>query len=345
MKINSKITKKGAILLGEHISCDGFVKNNGFRIQTHVHEDHMTNFSSSIGYQKGVILTKPTLDLITVIRKEEALSSRNDIHIIEGNGSKMINNFNVEFFDSQHMLGAVQVVVEYPQGLRCGYSGDFSWPLENVVQTDELVIDSTYGSPESVRPFSQEYVEERLLDFIGENLSVKPIIIISRRGTIQRAMHSINSNFNIPMILSKRLIREIEVYNMYGYNFTNYFSPYSDEAQEILESKKFLRFYGTGDFPPNDTSGSTVIHLQAIFGRHSDPIVNYDKDIYTVAYSCHADFNDTLKYVKASNSKVVICDPTRSGFEKARKLANEIKKRLKIQAYLGEPIESNHWGE
>jgi Cft2 family RNA processing exonuclease len=35
---------------------------------------------------------------------------------------------------SGHMLGAVQVALEMPDGRRIGYPGDFHWPVDDVIQ-------------------------------------------------------------------------------------------------------------------------------------------------------------------------------------------------------------------
>jgi len=343
--MNVKINDKGAIVLGKRVSCDGFLNNKGFRVQTHVHEDHMRSFNSSLGYQEGVILTKPTLDLISIIKNKPDLDCRNNIHVVEGNQSKRLDGFRVDFLDSGHMLGSVQVAVEYDNGLKLGYSGDFGWPLDNIIQVDELVIDSTYGLPESVRSFSQDYIEECLLELVNEYLTANPVYIISHRGTIQRALKCLNQNINVPVIVSKKLLKEIEVFNKYGYGIINCFLPFSNEGQDIMKEGKYIRFYGTGDILPNDTSGYTCINLKAIFGRNPEPVINHGNNSFTIPYSNHADFDETLEYVYSTNAKKVLTDPIRSSYKNAKELAWEIKKRLKIDATTYHPISSSYWGE
>lgn len=340
-----KINDKGTILLGDKISCDGFIDNKGFRIQTHVHQDHMSSFNTSLGHQRGVILTRPTLDLAAIIKNKPDLHDRNNIHIIRANESKDFEEFRVELLDSGHMLGSVQVAVEYKNTPKIGYSGDFSWPLDNVIQVEELVVDSTYGSPESVRAVSQEDIEECLLELVNDNLTMNPVYIFSFRGTIQRAMNCINRNINTPIIVSKKLLREIEIFNKYGYGITNYFLPFSNEGQEIIKNKKYIRFYGTGDMLPADTSGLTCINLKAIFGRHPYPIVDHGNNSFTIAYSSHADFEGTIEYVRASNAKRVLTESIRSGYENAKKLSLEIKRRLNIYSTTYRPTSSHYWGQ
>jgi putative mRNA 3-end processing factor len=69
------------------------------------------------------------------------------------------------------MLGAVQVLLETADGRRLGYSGDFHWPADEVMQVDELVVDSTYGNEGSIREYSQEQAETSFLQLVYEKLS------------------------------------------------------------------------------------------------------------------------------------------------------------------------------
>jgi putative mRNA 3-end processing factor len=343
MSIN--ITQKGAILLSDVVSCDGFVHNEGYRVQSHVHEDHLRDFNTSLGYQRGVIMTMPSRDLLAVVRNEPALYYRNNVILIDGNGVKKFEDFEIEFIDSGHMLGSVQIAVTHRDGRRLGYSGDFFWPLDNIIKVEELVVDSTYASPESIRKFSHEYMEERLLELISNHIFNNPVLINSRRGTIERAMTSICKNINIPILVSKRMLREIEVFNTYGYGLLNCYAAASPQGMEIMEDGRYIRFVGTGDILPCDLSGHTSINLIGIYGSYGEPVVDHGNNSYTVAYSNHADFNGTIEYVRASNAKKVLTDPIRAGFNHAKTLADEIRRRLDIDALPCNPIQSNYWGE
>ena len=57
-----------------------------------------------------------------------------------------------------------QVEVELPDGKRVGYSGDFGWPLNDVIKVDALVLDATYGNPQSEVNYTQSEADEA---FIG----------------------------------------------------------------------------------------------------------------------------------------------------------------------------------
>src|SRR5580692_8082815 len=111
------------------------------------------------------------------------------------------------------MLGSVQVLVETADGARLGYSGDFHWPLEpeDVIQCDALVVDSTYGSPRSVRKYSQEQAESCLLELVYAKVKTGPVHIYSHRGTIQRALQLIGGNVAAPIVCSEHLCKEVSV--------------------------------------------------------------------------------------------------------------------------------------
>ena len=49
------VTSSGAILLGDHVVCDGFQHDRSSRVQTHVHDDHMHDFERSKGLQNRLL--------------------------------------------------------------------------------------------------------------------------------------------------------------------------------------------------------------------------------------------------------------------------------------------------
>lgn len=335
------ITSKGAILLGNKVSCDGFFYDNDFRIQTHVHEDHLRDFSSSLAYQIGVVTTQATLDLIAVVKNNPALHYRDNIHIINLNGTKTMDGLTIEFKYNRHMLGSVQVAITYQNGKRLGYSGDFSWPLDEVIQVDELVVDCTYGDPDSVRELSRESMEDKLLELVADHVALNPVVIKGHRGTILRAMNTINEVIKTPILVSNKLYKEIVVYNKHGYGFNNYYSPKSGKYRDIFTDGHYIRFCGVGEEPPSDV---TTISLSGIFGRNHEPITSISENSFVLTYSDHADFNETIEYIKETRAKKVITDPTRSGTHRARTLARQIKQRLNISANAFNPQMDNRWG-
>ena len=57
------VLDSGAVLLGTNLVCDGFAHGREFRVQTHIHDDHMAEFDRSKGSQ-DILLSPETLELL-----------------------------------------------------------------------------------------------------------------------------------------------------------------------------------------------------------------------------------------------------------------------------------------
>lgn len=325
------VTASGAVLLGPTISCDGFHYAHDVRVQTHVHTDHMHEFETSKGNQE-IFLSPPTRELL-IGEFNADLPFRQNLRVLAAGDTTELDGNRVRLVSSGHMLGAVQVEVEMPDGTRVGYSGDFAWPLEEPIQVDALVVDSTYGSPASLRQYSQDEAEYRLLALIESRVRVGPVHVFANRGTLQRALQILAGNVVCPLVGSKRLQREAEIYRRHGYAI--------DELRYDCEEAVYIRFYGRGDKKPVDPVGTTI-SLSAFMASPLDPVLEYSERAFRVALSNHADFEGTLEYVRATGAREVVTDNTRGhGIE----LAQALRSHLGVEARpsLGEP--SPFWGQ
>ena len=330
----------GAVLLGPDVVCDGFIRDAMARVQTHVHFDHMDGFETSKGCQE-VITSEGTLGLL-VAEYNADLPYRTNIRVLKPLERRKVGKSELSLMPSGHMLGSVQVIAELENGLRLGYSGDFQWPLDDVIQVDALVLDSTYGSPNSIREFSQGECEERFAQLVLRLTSRGPVHIKAHRGTLQRALQIINDEIGCPVIGSRRLSREVAVYRDFGYTIQPLVVHPSDEASLLVRDGHYVRVYGTGDQDPVDLGSGSKVVLSAYFTRPDMPVVEYSERAYGVAMSNHADFEGTLDYVRATNAKFVVTDNTRKG--KGYELAEAIKQRLGIEARPSSGIETREWG-
>ena len=239
-----------------------------------------------------------------------------------GDGSRLV------LLPSNHMLGACQVALELPDGRRLGYSGDFGWPLERVIEVDELVVDSTYGSPRSVRKYTQAEAEACLFVLVCERLRRGPVHIKAHRGTMERVLSVLAGGVSGPVLASKRLIREVEVYRRYGLA-TDALTPLdTPDGEAALRRRSFVRLYSKGDGGFNEPMAGTSIACSAFMsgrGGHEDPLTMYSESSYCVALSNHADFEETLAYVRATSAKRVVTDNTRNhGWELALAIRDRI---------------------
>jgi putative mRNA 3-end processing factor len=322
------VTALGAVQLGPSIVCDGFHYEADARIQTHVHDDHMTDFEKSKGFQY-LYMSAATRELLVAERNAD-LPYRDNILALRAGVTVEHNGNLIELLPSGHMLGSMQAAVTTAGGQRVGYSGDFAWPLENVIQVDALVVDATYGSPSSRREYSQAIVEARFLELMASQLFKGPVHVVANRGTLHRALQILAGQLTCPIIGSRRLCREVEVYRSFGCCIDDVLDAESTLGRQAAFDGRFVRFYGKGDTAPKEHVLGSRIVLSAFMTRSDDPVLVYSNDSFRIALSDHADFDGTLEYVLATGASHVVTDNTRGG--NAVVLANEIRAHLGITA-------------
>lgn len=320
------VFESGAVRLGTNLVCDGFVEGYDFRVQTHVHDDHMGDFNTSKGRQDFFMSTE-TFALLNAFLNAEIPYRSNFHKISRGIEHELRDGSKLTLLPSNHMLGSCQVALQLPNGRRMGYSGDFGWPLEKIIEVDELVVDSTYGSPNSVRGYTQAEAEECLLELVCQRLRYGSVHIYAHRGTVERVLHIIEGNVGVPILASDRLIQEVEVYQNCGIALGKVESLSSDEGISASKQKAYVRLYSKGDGFGNEPITDTSIKCSAYMATRfaSSPLTTLSNNSYSVALSNHADFRETLEYVEATGAEVVVTDNTRNhGIE----LANAINERL-----------------
>ncbi len=319
------VLKDGTVCLGSNVTCDGFAEGFPTRVQTHVHDDHMIKFDTSKGLQDLVM--RPETYSLLVAEKNADLEYRDNFHKLACKKKfGLADGSHLYLLPSNHMLGSCQVALQQKDGLRIGYSGDFGWPLKDFIEVDQLVVDSTYGSPRSIRNYMQAEAEECLYGLAFDRLRQGPVHIYAHRGTIERVLHVLGDNIGVPMLASARLIKEIEVYQAYGLAAGELISTDSEVGQIAMQEKSFVRLYSKGDGFQNEPMDGTSITCSAYMVPSDNPLLQYSDRAYRIALSNHADFNETLAYVKATGAKEVVTDNTRNhGCE----LALAINQRLK----------------
>ena len=305
------VLESGAVCLGSKVVCDGFAEGYPFRVQTHIHDDHMGDFDKSKGFQD--FLMSPETYALLVAERNADLEFRDNIHQVDQGDERVLDDGStLSLFPSNHMLGSCQVALELPDGLRVGYSSDFGWPLNEIIKVDELVVDSTYGSPTSVRRYTQEQAEECLLNLVCERLRHGSVHVKAHRGTIERVLHVLGGNVGVPILASERLIREVTVYQNHGFAIGDLYALDSDAGQSATKERSYVRLYSKGDGFGNEPIGGTSVTCSAYMANADDPLMTYSDRAYRVALSNHADFNETLEYIEATGARRVVTDNTRN---------------------------------
>lgn len=305
------VFKSGAVRLGPETVCDGYARDYPFRVQTHVHDDHMSEFDRSKGEQH-LFMSPETRELLIAEMNAELGYRSNIVPVERGVERELSDGSKLTLLPSGHMLGSCQVALELPDGRRCGYSGDFSWPLDDVIQVDELVVDSTYGSPASRRNYSHEEAEGCLLEVVCQRLRHGSVHIKAHRGTIERVLQVLAGSIDVPILASARLQNEIGVYQNYGLGAEISESIDSDLGRRALDGSSYVRLYSKGDALGNELIEGTTITCSAFLAGPENPLLEFSERAYRVALSNHADFEETLAYVKATGAQKVTTDNTRS---------------------------------
>ena len=338
MRVN--VLRSGAVTFDSLVTCDGFARDYPIRVQTHVHKDHMSEFNRSKGNQ-DILMSSPTHELL-IAEYNADLFFRSNLKAIPLSEPFFYENCQIRLLDNKHMLGSVQVEVTLPYGLRCGYSGDFAWPLDDVIEVEELVLDSTYGSPDSVRKFTQEEANNRFVDLVVEQLQSSPVFILAHRGTLQRAISCLDDAIKNPIVAGSRLYNELEVYQRHGYSLTKILNEDTEEAKLVLGERRYIRIYETRDQRPIDTGEATFITLSAYMSRQDNPITEYSGKSFCVALSGHADYEETLEYVRATGARKVMTDNSHSRGRHGVELALALRQELGVEA---QPSENRYTQE
>ena len=320
----------GAVRLGGGVVADGFDSEAQVRAQTHLHADHMAGFESSKGNGQ-IVCTPQTRDLLVAVRNRALRFASNVIPLECGQPWTAPSGAKIILYDAQHMTGSAQVLVEQPGGFRTAYTGDFSWPCRPADEPDELVLDATYGSPTSVRRYTQSQAEERFVEEALARLKSGQVSVMSHRGTLQRAIALLAQATTFPLLGTSGQVAESRVWAEHGRldgPLADAASPYGRDA---VAEGRCVMFFGPGDRLPDLRAAEHRITLSAFATTSStDPFLALGERHVRVALTDHADFDGTLEYVKESRPRRVVTDGSRSMH--AAVLAAELTSRLGIPA-------------
>lgn len=327
--VEINITKNGAVILGPDVVCDGYHYEKHFRIQSHLHQDHMEDFESSKGEQ-DILMSPESYDLLKLMKNAD-IPYRGNIKPIQYGKQIKLGESKGILYSSGHMLGAVQTKVILSNGIEIGYSGDFSWPLEKIIKVDMLVVDSTYGKPNYVRNYNQEDVHQSLIELISEKIKHHSIKLMAFRGTLQHALHILStSNLEIPILADNDTFKETQLYQKYGFYIPLLYHLESDEGKDIKKKCKYIFICNPNKNNPSIRDDNVITISLSNFSNSKEPILKYSELNYKVGMTEHADFEDTISYIEKTGATIVITDNCRGphGVD----LAQEIKERLNIVA-------------
>ena len=190
---------------------------------THAHVDHigMLPVLFKYGYKGPVYCTPPTRDLMTLLQVDyikvakaegnEPPYSKADIqecikHVVDinwGDKTDIAPDVKMTMENAGHILGSSSVYMQIGEGRdehRLLFSGDIkyekSWLFDAATvrfnKVDTLVIESTYGGPQSIQPTRQQATQD-LQDLIVDTLGRKgkifcPVFAVGRSQEVMMAI-------------------------------------------------------------------------------------------------------------------------------------------------------------
>ena len=332
MSLKAGITRKGAILLGKYVACDGFDESRPLRVVTHMHADHTLGLGRSLSQCEAVLMTPATRDLLSILRGKLFLLKGNVITLDYGKPFQYKDE-QITFFFADHILGSAQVLVEDAESTRIVYTSDFRMPKTPVIECDILVMEATYGSPYCIRDFKDK-VENLIVEIVDKGLNEGPVYIFGYYGKLQEVMEILWKNsVRVPYIVPERVFQVCKIYEKYGKRLGRFWHSRDNYAKKLIEENgQFVGFYHM-----NSRRFVGKGHFRIIISgwEFTEPYRQISEKEYVIALSDHSDFEDLIEYVRRCRPKLVLTDNYRIGYAKV--LAKEIRRRLGIKAIAAPP--------
>jgi putative mRNA 3-end processing factor len=322
--LKAVIDRTGAVLLGDSTVCDA-PANRPLRIVTHGHIDHTRGLKESFQVCQKVIMTATTRDFIRLLY---GLPSGHEevLHTLDYGDMLEFEEDRITLFKAGHILGSAQVLVEDEEGTRIVYTGDFKLPEAEIIPSDLLVIEATYGKPTNRRLFKDD-VEQELVKLVRESLKEGPVFIFGYHGKTQEAMKLLHrGGIEAPIVLPRRIYELTKLYEEQEGKIGDYYQLGTALAREALRSP-YIGIYHMRSAERFKGKGTRIYLSGWEFDKACKKV---GEDEYLVALSDHSDFDELITYVEESHPKFVVTDNYRVG--NAVTLAREIQKRLGIQA-------------
>lgn len=331
----------GAVVLGDEVTCDGFHQDRHVRIQTHIHTDHLTDFSTS--KSRELVMSAAVRDLLSFDHPD--LDFRANIHVLSPGNTWEFGGSTIMLEYSGHMLGACQAIVVLEDGIRVGYSGDFSWPLDRPIAVDALVLDATYGSPELPRRYNQVSADRALAELINDSLARGPVQLLGNSGVVERALMVIRAADvaeDVPIVGNARLCAAVDVHIEHKWPLPRLIDVDKEEGHRAIREGRYIRCWqlSEGGRIEGIVEGTTISLTKY---RAHDVVVEFAESNFRVGMSNHADYAGTVQYVESTGAEYVVTDACR-GQDRARVLANTLRDELGVEARPSSNARGHKWG-
>ncbi|MCW3995006.1 MAG: MBL fold metallo-hydrolase [Candidatus Bathyarchaeota archaeon] len=326
MAERARVTRSGAILLGDSVACDAFDATRPLHVVTHAHSDHLGGLRRSLKSCEKVLMTKATRDLVKTLNGSIRFEDK-AVKCLEYNKALKYGDEKISLLKADHILGACQVLVEDAGGIRIAWTGDFRLDGTPVVECDVLVVEATYGSPSCRRNFDVD-VRQLLVSMIERRLRGGTVYVFGYHGKLQEIMQLLrNADVSVPFVMPERVYEVTKVCEKHGMRLGCLSLSTDKEGHELLEGNlPCVAFYHMN---ARQHVGLRNTRICVSGWEFQKPCKQIGDQEYLVALSDHSDFDGLIEYVKRSGAKQVITDNYRSNGDA---LAKELTKRLGVSA-------------
>jgi len=333
----------GSIELGDYVVCDGLAKdNNDLVVYTHAHEDHVNNNLIAEAYKKNinVVMTEITRELCSSYMTVN-LDYDFNLKVIPSNELVLFDNVSIKLLEAKHILGSSQIEVHDKKYGKIGYSGDFGEEVNEVIDVDFLVLDSTYSGDFKNRKWTMEEALSRLVEDIKTNVGKQDINLIADSGLLQFILHHLNIWSEHPTVITgKKEKGWSTVYSKYQYNQPKNFAlKGSDEERELKMANQSVITIGHDRSILNEIPKGLTYIVKNIGIENEEPINEINENLKRVGLSSHATGTSVIDYVEKVNPSYVITDSSRSS-NNAKKLSELIGSQLGIPSIAFDQIQN-----
>lgn len=317
----ARVAGNGAVLLGSTLTCDAHGPRP-VRLVSHAHSDHLYHLGTSLRECRAVLATPLTRDFIGILQGRRKAGR---IRTLAYGETFELAGEHLELHPAGHIAGSAQALLTTADGVRIAYTGDLRSPPAPVLRADILVTEATYGDPAHVRPF-RDRVEGCFLELVRERLKQGPVCVAGYHGKLQEAVEMLNrGGIEEPIVAPDRIYELLEVCRTHGLPHRGFHKLGTAEAEEAGRGPHiFLQHMAA----PAAGNGSSRILLSG--WQFDEPCTRLAGNVYRVALSDHADFDELLAYVQAAGARLVIADGFRS--QSAPAFAREVERRLGVRA-------------
>jgi putative mRNA 3-end processing factor len=276
---------------------------------SHAHSDHTANLHAA----DDLVATPETLDTL-VARNEATLVQEIAIGWEKGLD---LDGVRVTALNAGHVIGSAMFLLEFDDGLRVLYTGDYN-VVDSIVHhgakptpADVLITEATYGSPEWVFPDRKE-VHTMILEAAQTELDrgMIPLFKAYSLGKAQEAI-AVLEEHGFEVVSGNRVIDDVSnVYSKHGTRLS--YTP----LEQVRKAGILERDYAIVSSSVSNTLGS----LARILGEEKandmrNTISAFNLSGWTLRelnnsgfpLSAHSDFPSLMEFTEAVKPRIVYC--------------------------------------